>query len=273
MEKFSDRIGVTARPVLAREGMPEALRVALWNKFQPVLFFTRPNYIDWHGNLSLVYDFLHWRSSSLSHHDVYEIKKLETWYFGQDRNWFEIYNLIEFIATQLWNGANLPLLREAFNESLEREGSPYRFVGSALTLIIDPVEMDEVSKAQDRGDRFSGGRQHIASALQFLGLKPEPDYRNAITEAISAVESTLKVLTTEKHLDLSGALKEFVRAHPIHGALVKGLDALYGYTSNEHGLRHALLEADAKVGFPEAKFMIVACAAFMNYLILRSGEP
>jgi len=87
------------------------------------------------------------------------------------------------------------------------------------------------------------------------------------------VESTLKVLTTAKHLDLSGALKEFVKAHPIHGALMKGLDTLYGYTSNEHGLRHALLEADAKVGFAEAKFMIVACAAFMNYLILRSGEP
>ena len=109
--------------------------------------------------------------------------------------------------------------------------------------------------------------------MQFLGLRPEPDYRNAIKEAISAVESTLKVLTTAKHLDLSGALKEFVKTHPIHSALVRGLDALYGYTSNEAGLRHALMEADAKVGFAEAKFMIVACAAFMNYLILRSAEP
>jgi hypothetical protein len=273
MEKFSDRIGVTARPVLAREGMPEALRVSLWNKFQPALFHTRPHHVDWRPNVSLIYDFLHWRSNTLSHHDVYEIKRLEDWYFAPDRKWFEIYNLIEFVATKLWNGGQLSGFSDAFNKILEPEGSPYRFVGGALTLVTDPLEIAEVSEAQSQSDGFAGARQHIASALQFLGLRPEPDYRNAIKEAISAVESTLKVLTTAKHLDLSGALKEFVKARPIHGALMKGLDTLYGYTSNEHGLRHALLEADAKVGFAEAKFMIVACAAFMNYLILRSGEP
>jgi hypothetical protein len=48
--------------------------------------------------------------------------------------------------------------------------------------------------------------------------------------------------------------------------------ALYGYTSNEHGLRHGLLEADAKAGFAEAKFMIVACSAFVSFLIARAAE-
>ncbi len=140
-----------------------------------------------------------------------------------------------------------------------------------LTQITDQLEINEVSEAQAQSDRFSGARQHIASALQLFGLRPEPDYRNAIKEAISAVESTVKVLTAENHLTLTAALREFVRTRPIHGALVSGLDSLYGYTSNEHGVRHALLDADANVGFAEAKFMIVACAAFMNFLILRAA--
>ena len=105
-----------------------------------------------------------------------------------------------------------------------------------------------------------------------LGQRPVPDYRNAIKEAILAVEGTLKVLTGEDHAQLSVALRKFQRTHPIHGSLFAGLDSLYGYTSNEKGVRHALMESEANVGFAEAKFMIVACAAFMNYLILRATE-
>ena len=96
--------------------------------------------------------------------------------------------------------------------------------------------------------------------------------RNAIKEAISSVESTLKVLTRHDHADLATALREFARTHPIHGAMVRGLDSLYGYTSNEHGLRHALLEADANAGYAEAKFMVVACSAFVGYLIAREAQ-
>ena len=158
------------------------------------------------------------------------------------------------------------------NGIFQREGSPYRFVGQVLSPITDPAELQAISEAQQQGERFSGAREHIASALENLGRRPEPDYRNAIKEAISAVESTLKVLTGKEAGDLSVALKAFQQANPIHGALFKGLFSLYGYTSDEHGLRHALLDADANVGFAEAKFMIVACAGFMNFLILKSAD-
>jgi hypothetical protein len=79
----------------------------------------------------------------------------------------------------------------------------------------------------------------------------------------------LKVLTGLKKADLAVALRALAKTHPLHGALFSGLDSLYGYTSDEHGLRHALLEPDAKVGFAESKFMVVACAAFMNFLITK----
>jgi hypothetical protein len=273
MEKFSDRIGITSRPVLGLDELPYKLRVSLWNVIQPLLFkASQASQYAWVANVRPLYELLHQPVNRITFNEDYETKKLEGVLLGQELEWYEALNLVDLAAQTMWGGKVLNDVCGRLNVAFEREGSPYRYIDKVLTPIADPVELEELFKAHAQGDRFSGARQHVATALQFLGLRPEPDYRNAITESISAVESTLKVLTTEKHLDLSGALKEFVKIHPIHGALVRGLDALYGYTSNEHGLRHALLEADAKVGFAEAKFMIVACAAFMNYLILKSAE-
>ena len=47
---------------------------------------------------------------------------------------------------------------------------------------------------------------------------------------------------------------------------------LYGYASDKGGIRHAegLFESD--VTFEEAKFMLVSCSAFINYLIAEFGK-
>ena len=46
----------------------------------------------------------------------------------------------------------------------------------------------------------------------------------------------------------------------------EGFVKLYGYTSDEHGIRHSMLDIP-DIGFAEAKFMLVACSAFANFLI------
>ena len=44
-------------------------------------------------------------------------------------------------------------------------------------------------------------------------------------------------------------------------------EKLYAYTNNKTtGIRHALMEDTESPGFDEAKFMLVACSAFVNYL-------
>jgi hypothetical protein len=40
---------------------------------------------------------------------------------------------------------------------------------------------------------------------------------------------------------------------------------LYGYTSDQAGIRHALTEAE-KVDFSDAKFMLVVYSAFINFV-------
>ena len=57
----------------------------------------------------------------------------------------------------------------------------------------------------------------------------------------------------------------------MHGALKKGFLSIYGYTSDEQGIRHPLLDTQAaKVDEADALFMIGACAAFVSYLINKA---
>ncbi len=55
----------------------------------------------------------------------------------------------------------------------------------------------------------------------------------------------------------------------MHPALKAGLEKLYAYTSDEGGIRHAILE-EMNVDEADARFMIVTCSAFVNFLIVKA---
>src|SRR5882672_5703427 len=123
MSRFSDRVGATSPPSLAREETSEHFKTALWNTFQPMLLQSRTNYLDWGPRLKLTYKYLHGRVNSVSAHEPTETQRLENWFFSPDRQWY--------------------LAR--FNEIFEDEGSVYRFVDGVLTTITDPIELEAVA--------------------------------------------------------------------------------------------------------------------------------
>jgi hypothetical protein len=57
----------------------------------------------------------------------------------------------------------------------------------------------------------------------------------------------------------------------IHKAIKSGFGSIYGYTSNAGGIRHALID-EPNITFIDAKFMLVACSAFVNYLIGKVAD-
>jgi hypothetical protein len=109
----------------------------------------------------------------------------------------------------------------------------------------------------------------MRSAISLFSKKPEPDYRNFIKEAVSAVESVARVVTGNPKATLGDALKRINDKMTIHPALRDAMNKLYGYTSDEGGIRHAMLE-ESNIDEAEAKFMIVACSAFVNFCVQRS---
>ena len=96
-------------------------------------------------------------------------------------------------------------------------------------------------------------------------------YADSISHSIHAVESVARVIDPSANKKLSSALDSLERTGRLnHPALKNAFNILYGYTSNEKGIRHALLERDAAdVGLDEAMFMFGACASFAAYLVKK----
>jgi hypothetical protein len=70
---------------------------------------------------------------------------------------------------------------------------------------------------------------------------------------------------------LKDALGKLEKSVSIHGGLRSGFLSIYGYTNDEKGIRHPLLDdAQAKVDEADALFMIGACASFVSYIIHKA---
>lgn len=178
-------------------------------------------------------------------------------------SWHEVYDFIEFVA----NNFNKYGFRDNFvsdcNFVLEREISAYRFVDGLITQITSNEEVLAIETAIETS--AGAVNNHLRRSLELLSDRNSPDYRNSIKESISAVESFAGITlgTTKASLgDLLKKLDTQVNAHP---SLLAAFTKLYGYTSDEGGIRHAMTGLD-NTDFVDAKFMLVACSAFINYL-------
>ena len=112
-----------------------------------------------------------------------------------------------------------------------------------------------------------GAEAHLKKAGELIN---ERDWPGAVRESIHAVESVARQLDPDASNKLDPALASLERKGRLHPAMKQAFSRLYGYTSNEEGIRHALLTtATSPVGQDEAVFMLGACASFASYLWRR----
>ena len=148
---------------------------------------------------------------------------------------------------------------KGFNCVLEKEYVGYRIVGDYITCITDEIEIDEVDKAAEEDE-------HIEKAIKLMSDRQRPDYENSIKESISAVEALCSHIVGEK-TTLGLALKKLENnGVSIHPALKAAFEKLYGYTSDANGIRHASNIGEPSSTFEEAKYMLVVCSGFINYI-------
>ena len=149
---------------------------------------------------------------------------------------------------------------------LDTSHLPYRFIprtskeqGEATRQAIETVEQSGIA---------TGATTRLREATEHLNAGR---YANSISDSIHAVESVARVIDPKANKTLSLALDSLETAGLLkHPALKKAFNGLYGYTSDEQGIRHSLLERDAAdVGLDEAMFMFGACASFAAYLVTK----
>src|SRR5258708_1836398 len=159
---------------------------------------------------------------------------------------------------------------EAIEQALQISKAAYTVIDqTTIVPISSKEEAQPFTKAfaDVASVDFNGARAHLKEAGKSL---TEGDYATSIRESIHAVDAVARVLEP-KAKDLGPALAKLEKSVHIHGALKSGFLSLYGFTSDEKGIRHSLLDKNAAaVDETDALYMLGACAAFVSYLINRA---
>jgi hypothetical protein len=248
---FSQRRGLKPfEKAIQTDSLDDELRYGLWSCFH-VCYLKQHD--GMYGSLSgsnleglfiqYWHNFFKFPIDNLNTRDIdVPAKFVRKWFLKAE--WHEVYDFLEFTI------ANSPEwfaddFREMVNDVLQRE-------------IADTSGL-------------SGVQAHLKQALQHLSDRKRPDYRNSIKEAISAVEAVSQHVTGDGKATLGKALGVLEGKQQLHPALKQAFSKLYGYTSDADGIRHSMLE-ESSLSYSDGKFMLVACSAFINYVLARCAE-
>lgn len=278
MKLFSQRKGIKpVKSIIQEDNMDEDLRNGLWNALT-IFYWNRveDESISYYKEINILFTriWINYFKRPLDTLDDYwphTYKEIRGYFFNS--KWYEVYDFIEFIANNYpddYNKVNTDFM-EFSNSVLEQELSAYRFVGGKITQITSEEEISEIEEALEVSEPLKAVNTHLRRALDLLADRKSPDYRNSVKESMSAVEAICNQITKKEKATLGQALKEIETKISLHPALKSAFGSLYGYTSDAEGIRHALLD-EPNLSFEDAKFMLVSCSAFINYLISKATK-
>jgi len=271
---FSQRYGHQKKKMLSPQEMPDGLRNRLWNIIKFIMEKCKKS-----GNVGVIIAKI-W--DAFFKKDLDEIKecsldralenKIKPLFFSL--KWYEVYNFIEFLIQEiksihLFTSAGITWLHEILisniNKIFEEEEVPYKIIDGYVTPFISEVEIEEIEKALKIDDKYEPVKKHLSKAIELFSKRPNPDYPNSIKEAISAVESLVMIITNGK----SNKLSDLVEKLNIHKALKEAIKKLYGWASDEGGIRHGEKPTPSQIGQEDACFALAICSSIINYVISK----
>ena len=193
----------------------------------------------------------------------YRIDAIRDKFYGL-KEWYRIYDFIEFILNRFNPNEKFS---SSLNKIFEEERTPYRIIGNLVTLLTSETEIKEVKQTLEISDKYQPVKDHLRKALALYSKKPEPDSLNSIKESISGLEALARIVLNNP----KSTLGDLANKLPIHRAFREALKKIYGWTSDEGGIRHAETGEKIISAEEEAKFMLVICSAFVNYIIAKYG--
>lgn len=276
--RFSERYGyVEPRKVIQTEDLDAETRMAIWNRIAAVTEqFDDPYLTDIDETVALVL----WLTLLHGARDEYRGRNV-VWMSVKNiilnLEWFRTFDAIEAVVETMHGLPDIGPLRNignrleaGLNDSFRRFLVGYRLVEGHVLRTDSETDIEAIATALADTSALAAPHGHLQQALKHLADRDNPDYRNVIKEAISAVESIATTITSKKTLGeaMSALGAVGVATHP---ALIKAWKAMYGYTSEEGGLRHGGDEI-ADVDQALAKYVLVTCSAMVAYLAEEGGK-
>jgi len=190
-----------------------------------------------------------------------------------DCQWFQVYDILEdifkqlcFHETELADAEEEPRaypMQKRINEYFAYAGIGWQMVdGQIIARLDEPVENGinaATSELKESGRPTAA--QHIIFAVRALSERPKANTAGAVSHATSSVECVLGEITGKPSLSLGKQLEQL--PVPLHAALKKALDGMYGFASDA-GARHG--KEGVEPGFQEAQFAVTTCAATCTLL-------
>ena len=272
---FSQKYGYEEIPKqLKLEELPAEARTQIWNLFY---LYLEKSAVFPHHSMGRPKIGGPWKEISQAVHIGFDNLPLDEWrsdFEGFCQNlrrriesqpFYKVFDLVEFIVRHAQCPSHfVKNMRNVFAWShlaYTLDLGPPPTVVPAVTPEEGATVVESLVLLRQAG--LDGSATHLRKASAYIN---EGKWADSIRESIHAVESVARQLDPGAAQTLGPALK----SQRLHPALKKGFDSLYGYTADEQGIRHALLDqADAKVGRDEAVFMLGACASFASYLFRK----
>lgn len=215
--------------------------------------------------------FLNYRLDNIDEYALYYMyfigNEEEIWYKRIDAiEWIIAYHRRQLCNSILsWEHANnqsaLNKFIEKMNWEFSRLNYAYRIIDDVFIETTSESELSTINETLESSD--SDVITHLSECLKLISpSNPQISTRNAIKEAISAVEVIARKVTNTKTLD--DAFKKFNNLHP---QIKSSMSSLYQYTNQPNtGIRHAWMNQQEEPSIDEAIFVLVTGCAFINYL-------
>ena len=233
--------------------------VGLKNKFceyfyEEILSLTK-NHIPRSHNSYCPYDYgkifesIYEMILSYDYNEVFDLIEgmIKTFNYVDDKNPFKIDHKEDIFINRI-------------NSIFGNENVNYKIINGLITDIVGKEEINSINETINNSDKVVSN--HFKKALELL--YKTKDYDNSIKESITAVESICQIITGNNKATLGDGLKKL--KEDIHPALKTAFEKLYGYTSDANGIRHANGIGEGNSTFSEARYMLISCSAFINYL-------
>ncbi len=261
------------KDLIQKDSIDDDLRIGLWNVLQTSYWPSIYSDDVYHTTNNNLYTFFRslWHNYFRRPLDTMErniskiILEIRKYYFSCE--WYEVYDFIESCVEYYPIKQESEHFIKLCNFILEEELSAYRFIGKKIIPITSKTEISEIEDALQVP--LKPVRDHLKQALELLANRKNPDYRNSIKESISAVESMCKIITGDGNI--RSALNKIRKDWGLHDNLTTAFRDLYSYTSDASGIRHAMT-SDPDVSQEDAKFILVTCSAFVNYLVVKASK-